>query len=375
MKIWVIGRGYPTTSNKMWGSFELDQAKLLAGHGNEVTYISLTFSFFNRKDPRGLRVFQEDNVKIYTYSHFYFPGKLGIHIEKLEDRYWKKLFDRVCADVGMPDVIHIHYPSMISSVNVIEDYRKKGIKIYATEHWSRVLTKRLRPFELERLKYYAEYSSCFISVSSLLQEAVKEQVDVKVPMKVIPNVLPPVFTGSCKECSEDVFSFIAVGRLSKVKRFDVVIQQFQKTFRGNPKIRLVIVGGGDEQKSLKRLASNSPQIIFTGEIPHAEVVRQIRQADTLVCFSKYETFGVPIIEAWACGKPVIASDKVGVVSYFGEKTGEVVPVEEHDMLGNTMKKFVERYDEYDHNYIAGHARNNFSDDVVYNNLHILYESY
>ena len=127
MKIWVIGRGYPTTSNKMWGSFEFEQAKLLARNGHDVSYISLTLSFFDRKDPRGYRNFIEDNVNVHAYSHFYFPGKFGIYWEKFEDKCWAKILGKAQEVSGLPDVIHVHYPSMISSIREIEKYRNKNV--------------------------------------------------------------------------------------------------------------------------------------------------------------------------------------------------------------------------------------------------------
>ena len=56
MKIWIIGRGYPTTENRNWGSFEFEQAKLLSENGYEVVYIALTLSFFDRKDTENLQM-------------------------------------------------------------------------------------------------------------------------------------------------------------------------------------------------------------------------------------------------------------------------------------------------------------------------------
>ena len=104
MKIWVVGRGYPTPANKMWGSFELEQARLLARNGHDVSYIALTLSFFNRKDPRGMRIFDEDGVKVYAYSHLYFPGKFGVYWEGFEDKCWRLLYSKVEAVSGLPDI-------------------------------------------------------------------------------------------------------------------------------------------------------------------------------------------------------------------------------------------------------------------------------
>lgn len=375
MKIWVIGRGYPTTSNRMWGSFELEQAKLLAREENEVSYISLTLSFFDRKDPRGLRQFEEDNVKIYAYSRLYFPGKLGIYWEKFEDKCWKKLFDVVYANTGLPDLIHIHYPSMISSIHEVEEYRKKGVKIFVTEHWSRVLLNHLKSHEKARLDYYATHSKCFLSVGRPLQESVDRLSDVTVPMDVVPNVVSPLFHPDDHPYADEKFTFVMVGRLVPLKQFDVVIREFIREFAGNDEVRLAVIGAGKEKDRLVKISSTvKSQVIFTGPLRLEEVAEKIKAANALISYSKYETFGVPIIEAWACGKPVIVSDRVGAVSYVNEERGLVVPFDEPSELGKAMHRMIAQYDTYNHRGIAEFAQENFSDRAIYQKLHKIYES-
>ena len=48
MNVWVIGRGYPTKFNSAKGSFEFEQAKMLAKEGCKVTYLALIFHPFKK---------------------------------------------------------------------------------------------------------------------------------------------------------------------------------------------------------------------------------------------------------------------------------------------------------------------------------------
>ncbi len=374
MKIWVVGRGYPTPANKMWGSFELEQAKLLARNGHEVSYISLTLSFFKRKDRRGLQTFIEDNVKIFTYSHFYFPGNLGVYWESYEDDCWKKLF-REAEKNGIPDVIHIHYPSMISSINVVEEYRNLGVKIFATEHWSRVLINNLKSHEVSRLQYYTSKASCFASVSKPLEIAVKERVNVTVPTEIIPNIVSPMFFDTyCKERS-DVFTFISVGRLVPIKQFDIIIKQFCRVFEGNAFVRLKIIGSGKERNKLVSLCNGDKRIKLLGEVSLKRVAEEMMTSDALISFSKYETFAVPVAEAWACGKPVIASDSSGVASFINSSNGIVVKAETSEKLGEAMRSLHDYYNNYDPTHISSYARENFSDQAIIGKLENMYSEY
>lgn len=375
MKIWVIGRGYPTTSNKMWGSFELEQAKLLARNGHDVSYISLTLSFFDRKDPRGFRNFVEDNVSIYVYSHFYFPGKLGIYWEKFEDKCWSMLFEKAQETSGIPDVIHVHYPSMISSIHEIENYRNKNVKVFVTEHWSRVLINNLKKHEFDRLKYYGTHANCFACVSQLLMDAASELTDISVPKAIIPNLISPVFEPKKERKSAQEFVFVVVGRLVPIKQFDVVIKQFMSAFLGKDNVRLKIIGAGEAKVSLEKLAENCPQISFTGALKLEAVAKEISEADALISYSKYETFCVPVTEAWASGKPVIVSDKSGISPFVQEKYGMVVPFDKPEQLKSAMLDMYLNYNRYDADEISEYTKDNFSADAVYRMLIGMYEKY
>lgn len=375
MKIWVIGRGYPTTSNGMWGSFELEQAKLLGRNGHEVCYIALTLSFFNRKDPRGFREFKEDGVRIFTYSHLYFPGKVGIYLEKFEDKCWRILLDRAKSNSGMPELIHVHYPSMLSSINEIEKYRSAGVRIYVTEHWSRVLVNNLKRHELKRLQYYGKCSNCFLSVSQKLLDAASDLTEITVPKAIVPNLVSPVFEKMEGGKEDKGFTFIAVGRLVPLKQFDIIIRQFMGAFSGKGDVKLKIIGSGDAKAALEKMAGDCPQIQFTGMLKQADVAKEISKADALISYSKYETFCVPVAEAWLCGKPVIISDRVGISYYLSDWLGVEVPFDAPEELGKAMIGMVDGYEKYNAEKISEYAKKMFTEDVVYQKLIAVYEKY
>lgn len=374
MKIWVIGRGYPTPENKMWGSFELDQAKMLTRDGHDVSYIALTLSFYSRKDPRGLRVFEEDGVKIFACSRFYFPGKMGVYWEKYEDRCWAKLFAEAEKN-GQPDLIHLHYPSMVSSIHEIEKYRSQGVRIFVTEHWSRVLIHTLKAHEKARLQYYASHACCFACVGKPLQAEVRQTVDVSVPMTIIPNIVPPHFFTVRDEKKKSGFHFVCVGRLVPLKQFDAVIRQFKAVFRDQKDITLQVIGSGSEKARLKSLAGEDPRIHFAGEIRSQELAAQLSEADALISFSRYETFAAPVAEAWAAGKPVIVSEQSGISSYVNENNGFIVSADSEEALGKTMLRLYQKIDGYDSGRIKTFAKEHFSDEAIVRQLNEMYRQY
>ena len=375
MKIWVIGRGYPTPDNRMWGTFELEQAKLLARQGNEVSYLALTLSFFDRKDPRGLRAFEDSGVKVFAYSHFYFPGKAGIYLEPFEDTCWRRLFRLAEETDGLPDRIHVHYPAMISSIHEIESLRRRGVRLFVTEHWSRVLVNKLRKHEQRRLQYYASHADCFAAVSEGLLEAVKQHAELSVPTEVVPNIVSPVFFETKAEEEPGTFTFLTVGRLVPVKQFDRVIEQFLRTFPEDGNVRLKLIGSGPERKKLETVGGGDKRISFLGEVSLREVAEAMARANALVSFSRYETFAVPVAEAWACGKPAIVSDRSGVAAYTGEDEGLVVSPSAPEELGAAMRQLYENREKYRPEKLSDYASRNFSDSAVIDRLNAMYAAY
>lgn len=109
--------------------------------------------------------------------------------------------------------------------------------------------------------------------------------------------------------------FLFVGRLEKKKNVTTLIRAFElfKQTRGiGDPFELVLVGspgyGYEEIKKYIQLSAQKGYIRETGYIKDASVAALMNQAMALVFPSWYEGFGIPVLEAMACGTAVIASD-------------------------------------------------------------------
>ncbi|MBM4160724.1 MAG: glycosyltransferase family 4 protein [Ignavibacteria bacterium] len=116
-----------------------------------------------------------------------------------------------------------------------------------------------------------------------------------------------------------------LGRLKKYKSVDHLLRAFQIVSQEVPEARLVIIGEGNHRSELERLARAlrlSDVVQFTGYLTKEETVRQLHQMSLAVSCSIKEGWGLTVIEANACGVPVIASDVPGLRdSVVDEKTG------------------------------------------------------
>ncbi|HMK18174.1 MAG TPA: glycosyltransferase family 4 protein, partial [Chitinophagaceae bacterium] len=126
---------------------------------------------------------------------------------------------------------------------------------------------------------------------------------------VIPNVVnAEIFKYREKERS-GIFRFIHVSSLINQKNPEGMLGAFSLIKKKRDDFVLRIIGPAKEKfkKKVKDL-SLEKQVIFMGEIPYADVAKEISNSDAMVHFTRYETFGCVIAESLCCGVPVIVSE-------------------------------------------------------------------
>jgi glycosyltransferase involved in cell wall biosynthesis len=135
--------------------------------------------------------------------------------------------------------------------------------------------------------------------------------------------------------NQSIQTVITVGRLDKQKNHSLLLQAFKKVGKILPETRLLILGEGPERKSLSSLISelgidNKVQMPGIKNNPF----KYLSRSDVFVLSSISEGFGNVILEAMACGCPVISTDcpsGPGEIITDGEN-GILVPVEDSSAL-------------------------------------------
>jgi glycosyltransferase involved in cell wall biosynthesis len=119
------------------------------------------------------------------------------------------------------------------------------------------------------------------------------------------------------------FHLVSIGRLARTKSVELTLRAFARAWKQDPAIRLTVIGEGPEAARLRRLAASlgvGETVEWIGWLAHAEVRRTLTRHDALIFTSLRDTSGNVILEAMACGLPVIALAHQGAATITTDET-------------------------------------------------------
>lgn len=135
---------------------------------------------------------------------------------------------------------------------------------------------------------------------------------------------------------------ISTGRLIKRKGYDCLI----KAMVGLNHCELLLIGKGDQEKNLKKLARDlKVNVIFKGYIAHQQIPAELRNSDIFVLPSLNEGMSNSLLEAMACGLPIITTDTGGSKELI-DNNGIVVPKQSVAALRDAIIQIQPLIEEY-----------------------------
>ncbi len=164
-----------------------------------------------------------------------------------------------------------------------------------------------------------------VAVSESTKSELVEQGIPENNIKIIHNSVDHSLYRPNQNKNNSSFTIGFLGRIKKYKSIDHLLEAFDRIKVELPDAKLVIIGDGDYLPKLKAAVSKMKyrgDIEFTGYVSGEEKVRRVQQMDVIVNTSSKEGWGLTVIEANACGVPVIGADVPGLRdSIKDEETG------------------------------------------------------
>lgn len=252
-----------------------------------------------------------------TVIYYYCPDRFGTVIGKIRSailyrKYLREAVREHMEQQGLPRCVHVHW-GMKAGMEAMRIKRKWGVPYFVTEHWTGFLPEaadnfsQLPPVIRNTWKRILYGSAGCIAVSETLAAALRKRFP-GLPVSVIPNVVDTsVFYP--RKASVVPHRFIHISGMDDFKDPASLFKAFRAVLNTVPDAELHIYGTASPQmKELADRTGITPAVSFHAEVPQPELADAMVTAAALILYSRYETFGCVIIEANACGVPVIVSD-------------------------------------------------------------------
>jgi glycosyltransferase involved in cell wall biosynthesis len=228
------------------------------------------------------------------------------------------------------DILHAHCFQAFPSILAIEAAKKSRIKkIIFTPHFhpnaGTMYRNFLRKFYDSCQKRTFLKSDKIICISEREKEILNNRFQIEQQkMSVIPNGIDIEKFRNLPDIKKTKnFKMLYVGRLEKYKRIHWILIALKRIIERNydQKISLTIVGKGPFEKQLLKFCKKlkiDKFVIFKQSLTFDELLKEYCSCDIFLMPSEYEAFGITILEALACNKPVIVNRSIPMSNLFSK---------------------------------------------------------
>lgn len=304
-------------------------SKLLTARGHKLIFIGARDKL-NRENNFYHR------MKTYRYRSVPLPKSGGWYLAFPTTAEIKKILveEKI-------DIIHIWLP-MSGALMVTKAASSLGIKIIAHSHsqpenvfsslpkWSQpALAKIWNKY----LAWLYSKADCVIYPSEMAREILHYLCGANKPSIVISNGINieefrPIDVGDFYErfsIPRNYFNLVYIGRLFPEKSIHTFIRAMPNVITEHPKSLAIIIGDGYLRPKLEKLAAEfgiQDQVKFLGQVSDDDLVKAFNLTDIFISPSLAELEGMTVLEAMACGKPIITTNaKMNAARFFVDGNG------------------------------------------------------
>ena len=306
------------------------------------------------------------DINVYHPRFLAGPG-VSLFNYEADCYHWgvQRLVDRLHREKPF-DVIHAHftYPDGVVGARL---GRRYGVPVVITEHalWANWMDAYPR---VRRQAVEASHDSAFhLAVSTAGRDSVARYTGASDRLRVLPiGVDTTLFSpGDAPRRREQI---LFVGFINFTKGVDVLLHAMADLAARRPDARLVLVGGSFyrntrlQTEQLEQLSASlglKDRVSFVGLKPPETVAALMRESAMLVLPSVRESFGAVLVEALACGTPIVATRCGGPEDIVTDDVGRLVPVGDSTALADAMEAVLARDPPYDPAALSHYAASRF----------------
>lgn len=366
MKKIFIFSDFPSEENPTRYFFIKHRVNILRKHYN-VTVITLKYV---RNTNKSFDIKKMDGYILVTLyvKQIKIPKLRVFHAEYQIKRLLNKYIRR-----DVPDLIHVHFSHHYSWI-IYKVCKKNNIPYVITEHASFFETRIKRLYFGSKIKFAIEKAGKVVAVSSFLRKEMKKYIDREID--VVPNVVDMHRFNNIPRGENNNTKMITVGNFDEEdkKGYQLLFKAINKLNKNGYEFECDVIGNGPNKKKLEmQIEENGlSNVNLLGSISNELLPKYLSNADFFVSSSKKETFGVAIVEAMSCGLPIVSTKSGGPEDFLTKETG-LFSEQTVDFMYQSLKQMLITYKNYNPILIRDMAINNFSEEVYYNNIKLIYD--
>ena len=188
-------------------------------------------------------------------------------------------------------------------------------------------------------------------------DAVKIYKVAQEKIKVLPNSVKDFYNEVSNNEEKEIKSITYVGRLHKSKGVQILIRAFYQIHFQFSNIRLVIIGGGEEELFLKALVNElnlNDFVSFKGNLTKIKVLESFKKSYLAVIPSVSEAFGFTVIEAMSMKTLVIGANNTGIKEIIKDNnTGLLFETNNVESLAEKMTEMLKQPNKRDRLVLNG----------------------
>lgn len=264
-------------------------------------------------------------------------------VDLVQGPNWDSELIAVVLDGGFTTVLSLHTP--LATVQDVEPAVVSG-----NPYLEQMLA-------LDRL--CLDRSTALLANGDAVVAAIEDRYELSLPrdkLAIIPHGVPDKGGIDAPDLHPETVEVLFVGRLEQRKGIDTLLAAIPDVAREFPEARFVLVGddtvpsetGVPHRVAFERspaAAELGDRVRFTGLVDDEELEQWYACCDIFVAPSRFESFGLVLVEAMALGKPVVAGDNAGMRSIVEEgSNGYLVSPDDPDALKEALGRLISSAD-------------------------------
>ena len=381
MNVLVLSHLYPNVISKIYGSFVHNQLRFFKDRCQvevvaPVPWFPLPgFGLWSayRHIPRREVL---DGIEVRHPRRFALPRRIFF------TQQWRFHLKALLNSVeGVPDIIHAHcaYPDGRAAVEYGSQIDRP---VVITVHGSDVkVLPKLKPQWRQQIVKALTRAAAVITVSQELRREVVQLGVSADKVRCIPNGVDcQLFTATgSHQPGREGWRLLYVGRFVEAKGLRVLLAALAKVRSQGRDISLTLIGGhpatgtADPFVPQVNALNLSEHVSFKDAVPWGELPSYMAAADLFVLPSFSEGLTTSLVEAMACGLPVVATRCGGPEEVVSEEIGRLVAVGDAEDLAAGILAVLDEYDRYDREAIRRQAEERYDYRRVAARIYGLYE--